>query len=130
MILEELNNKKLLRIFEWFFYGDKTQIFEFEGGFSVHICSGQTELFKSYTELLKFLDEEELSKYFYTDNEYKKRTALEEYSWQVFGGVKEVYKKYSDIISIRCSDCIWFKHHKSIKRCANCWVLKHNEKCS
>lgn len=122
MILEELNGKKLLRVFEWFDWRSVEQVFEFEGGLSVYIWEGDTQLFTKHTDLLQFLDTKKLSDIFYDDHFYRKRTALEEYSRQVFGKVEETYKKYPNIVSVDCTKCIWKErsHHK--QQCRNCWA--------
>ena len=126
MILEELNGRKLVRVFEWFFYSSSTQIFEFKGGWSVFMGAGGPTLFHSYTDMLQFLDKEKLSDIFYRERFYIKRTALEEYSRQVFGRVQNVYEKYPDAVSADCTECVWRKSYASEKQCKSCWALKWN----
>lgn len=126
MTLEELDGKKLIRIFKWFYYRNSSYLFEFEDQLSVSIWAGNTKLFTKYDDLLLFLDNQELSDVFYTEKYYRKRSALEEYSREVFGSVKAVYKKYPKVVSVDCTQCIWRKYYKSKKRCRNCWALQWN----
>lgn len=128
MILEELNGKKLLRTFTWFYYRNSSCVFEFEEEMSVYIWNANIELLTKYTDLLQFLDKRLLSDHSYTEDFYKKRTALEEYSRQVFGSVEDVYKKYPDIVSVDCTECVWREYYKSKERCGECWALKWNSK--
>lgn len=126
MILEKLNGRKLVRVFEWFLCRSSTQLFEFEDSWSVCVGDGDPELFHSYTDMLQFLDKRGLSEYFYQEKFYVKRTALEEYSRQVFGRVQDVYEKYPNIVSADCTECVWKKYHVSEKQCKSCWALKWN----